>query len=78
MAVAFLSAFSFFNVPAYAEQENFASANMDLDIVFVIDASTSMKSSDPDKLAEEAAALFEQMGDDTIRVGYVFYSHGNL
>ena len=75
MAVAFLSAFSFFNIPAYAEQEDLASANMDLDIVFVIDASTSMKSSDPDKLAEEAAALFEQMGDDTIRVGYVFYSH---
>lgn len=75
VAVAFLSAFSFFNVFVSAEEGNSVSANMDLDIVFVIDASTSMKSSDPDKLAEEAAALFEQMGDDTIRVGYVFYSH---
>jgi Mg-chelatase subunit ChlD len=73
LAVACVSAFSLMQLPVFAEDTT--DANMNLDVVFVIDASTSMKSSDPDQLAEEAATLFEQMGDDTIRVGYVFYSH---
>jgi Mg-chelatase subunit ChlD len=48
----------------------------DLDVIFVIDNSSSMNQADPDKLALTAANLFIDMcqGSDS-RAGYVMYTH---
>ena len=46
------------------------------DVIFVIDGSGSMRNSDPDKIAVEAAKLFTDMCEySSSRVGYVVYTH---
>lgn len=49
--------------------------SMNLDVMFVIDASGSMLQSDPKKVALDAFNLFADMCDETCRVGYVVYTH---
>lgn len=56
---------------ANAYNEN---GQMDLDIVFVLDASGSMLYSDPNKVALDAVNLFVDLCDESCSVGYVVYS----
>ena len=49
-------------------------ANMNLDVVFVLDSSGSMLDSDPNKVALDAFNLFVDLCDETCGVGYVVYS----
>ena len=49
--------------------------NLALDVVFVVDCSTSMQTSDPARLAKEACKLFTDMCDyDQARVGFVLFT----
>ncbi len=48
---------------------------MNLDVVFVLDASGSMIYSDPDKIALDAFNLFTDLLDETCGVGYDVYTH---
>lgn len=48
---------------------------MNLDVVFVLDASGSMTNSDPDKVAIDAYRLFVDLLDDSCGIGYVVYTH---
>ena len=48
---------------------------MNLDVVFVLDASGSMLQSDPNRIAIDAFSLFLDMCDDSCRVGYDVYTH---
>ena len=47
---------------------------MDLDIIFVLDASGSMLSSDPNKIALDAFNLFVDLCDESCGVGYTVYT----
>lgn len=47
---------------------------MDLDVVFVLDASGSMLYSDPDKVAIDAINLFVDLCDESCGVGYSVYT----
>lgn len=47
---------------------------MDLDVVFVLDASSSMLSSDPDRIAIDAFNLFTDLCDESCSVGYSVYT----
>ncbi len=47
---------------------------MNLDVVFVLDASGSMKSSDPNKIAIDAFNLFLDLSDETCGMGYSIYT----
>ncbi len=49
-------------------------ANMNLDVVFVLDSSGSMLDSDPHKVALDAFNLFVDLCDETCGIGYVVYS----
>ena len=51
------------------------SGSMNLDVVFVLDASGSMLTSDPNKTALDAFNLFVDMCDETCNVGYDVYTH---
>jgi|GEM_PF-1574016 len=56
-----------------AEQEE--GVNLALDVVFVVDCSTSMRSSDPAYLSKEACKLFTDMCDyEQARVGFVLFT----
>ena len=58
------------------DKKGFAdNGSMNLDVMFVIDASGSMLQSDPKKVALDAFNLFADMCDETCRVGYVVYTH---
>lgn len=57
-----------------AISDNSEKTEMNLDVVFVIDASGSMKDSDKNKIALDAFNLFLDECDDTCGVGYVIYS----
>ncbi len=48
---------------------------MNLDVVFVLDASGSMTKSDPKKIAIDAYRLFVDLLDDSCGIGYVVYTH---
>ena len=48
---------------------------MNLDVVFVLDASGSMTKSDPKKIAIDAYRMFVEMLDNTCGIGYVVFSH---
>ena len=48
---------------------------MNLDVVFVLDASGSMTNADPKKTAVDAYQLFVDLLDDTCGIGYVVYTH---
>ena len=48
---------------------------MNLDVVFVLDASGSMRNSDPKKIAIDAYRLFVDLLDDTCGIGYVVFTH---
>lgn len=48
---------------------------MNLDVVFVLDASGSMIKSDPNKVALDAYRLFVDLLDDSCGIGYVVYTH---
>ncbi len=48
---------------------------MNLDVVFVLDASGSMLSSDPDRIAIDAFNLFFDLCDESCGVGYSVYTH---
>lgn len=62
-------------VRAVSDEELFKTeAEMNLDVVFVLDASGSMLTSDPNKVALDAFNLFVDLCDDTCSVGYVVYS----
>lgn len=64
-----------FIVRAATDEELFkAEAEMNLDVVFVLDASGSMLTSDPNKVALDAFNLFVDLCDDTCSVGYVVYT----
>ena len=59
---------------AYAAQQD-EGVNLAMDVVFVVDCSTSMKTSDPMSLAKEACKLFTDMCDyDQARVGFVLFT----
>ncbi|MGN1457074.1 MAG: VWA domain-containing protein [Acutalibacteraceae bacterium] len=47
---------------------------MNLDVVFVLDASNSMLSSDPNRVAIDAFNLFTDLCDETCGVGYTVYT----
>lgn len=49
-------------------------AEMNLDVIFVLDASGSMLESDPNKVALDAFNLFVDLCDETCSVGYVVYT----
>ena len=55
-------------------QDSEQNANMNLDVVFVLDSSGSMLESDPNKVALDAFNLFVDLCDETCGVGYVVYS----
>ena len=88
-AVSFLLIFSclFLTVSAEESSSRASSANsetapaaindgqMNLDVVFVLDASGSMLNSDPKKVALDAYRLFADLLDDTCGIGYVVYTH---
>ncbi len=57
------------------QSETEASGSMNLDVMFVLDASGSMLSADPQKVAPDAFNLFADMCDETCRMGYVVYTH---
>lgn len=66
----------FMSVNVFADDENETeNGNMNLDLVFVLDASGSMVYSDPDKIALDAFSLFVDLCDDTCAVGYDVYTH---
>ena len=48
---------------------------MNLDVVFVLDASGSMTKSDPKKIAIDAYRMFVELLDNTCGIGYVVFSH---
>ncbi len=48
--------------------------SMDMDVIFVLDASGSMLYSDPNKVAIDAFNLFVDLLDDSCGVGYVVYT----
>ncbi len=48
---------------------------MNLDVVFVLDASGSMTKSDPKKIAIDAYRLFVDLLDESCGIGYVVYTH---
>lgn len=55
--------------------ELYNDGQMNLDVVFVLDASGSMINSDPSKVALDAYRLFVDLLDDTCGIGYVVYTH---
>lgn len=55
-------------------QEMLEDGKMDMDVIFVLDASGSMLYSDPNKVAIDAFNLFVDLLDDTCGVGYVVYT----
>ncbi len=57
------------------ENELFNDGQMNLDVVFVLDASGSMTKSDPNKVALDAYRLFVDLLDDTCGIGYVVFTH---
>ncbi len=58
-----------------AEGDNYLqSGNMDLDVMFVLDASGSMLTSDPNKIALDAVNLFIDLTDESCGAGYVVYT----
>lgn len=61
-------------INANAVQKYNEKTEMNLDVVFVIDASESMKDSDKNGIALDAFNLFLDECDDTCGVGYVLYS----
>lgn len=63
--------------PAASQEEDGLrdSGSMNLDVMFVLDASGSMLTSDPNKIALDAFNLFADMCDDTCAVGYDVYTH---
>lgn len=62
-------------VRAETDEEAFQKeANMNLDVVFVLDSSGSMLTSDPNRVALDAFNLFVDLCDETCSVGYVVYS----
>ncbi len=62
-------------VRAESEADTFQKeAEMNLDVVFVLDASGSMLTSDPKKVALDAFNLFVDLCDETCSVGYVVYT----
>lgn len=63
-----------FSIDINAETVNQDKTEMNLDVVFVIDASGSMNDSDKNKIALDAFNLFLDECDDTCGVGYVVYS----
>lgn len=76
MLAIMLTIFCFMSMYVSAEGEDETSnGSMNLDIVFVLDASGSMLRSDPNRIALDAFSLFVDMCDDTCRVGYDVYTH---
>lgn len=61
---------------AYAEEDDVLpdEGEMDLDVVFVLDASGSMLSSDPNRIALDAFNLFVDLCDESCGVGYSVYT----
>lgn len=55
--------------------EYYDNGQMDLDVVFVLDASGSMLSSDPNRVAIDAFNLFTDLCDGSCGVGYSVYTH---
>ena len=72
----FLFFVSCLSVSVNAEQtEDYSEdGKMNLDVVFVLDASNSMLSSDPNRVAIDAFNLFTDLCDDTCGVGYSVYT----
>ena len=64
------------SLSASAEKADVYTENgqMDMDVVFVLDASGSMLYSDPNKVALDAVNLFVDLCDESCSVGYVVYS----
>jgi len=59
-----------------ARAADFGGGQFDFDVMFVLDYSGSMRTSDPSKLARSASTLFTNMcGTSDSRAGYVMYSH---
>lgn len=76
MLMVFVVAGSCFSVAVFAEDEDlFENGNMDLDVVFVLDHSSSMASADPNHIAPDAFNLFVDLVDDSCGAGYVVYNH---
>ena len=60
---------------AAAEETPSDNGQMNLDVVFVLDASGSMIKSDPNKVALDAYRLFCDLLDDSCGIGYVVFTH---
>ena len=65
-----------FSIAFAAESDNpsLETGQMELDVMFVLDASGSMLTSDPNKVALDAINLFVDLSDETCGAGYVVYT----
>ncbi|MGN0471142.1 MAG: VWA domain-containing protein [Acutalibacteraceae bacterium] len=62
------------NVNAEQTEDYNEDGKMDLDVVFVLDASGSMLSSDPNRIAVDAFNLFTDLCDESCGAGYSVYT----
>lgn len=62
------------NINAEQTEDYNEDGKMDLDVVFVLDASGSMLSSDPNRIAVDAFNLFTDLCDESCGVGYSVYT----
>ncbi|MDD6489561.1 MAG: VWA domain-containing protein [Clostridia bacterium] len=74
MLLCFASCLSL-SVNAESPENDSDEGKMNLDVVFVLDASGSMLSSDPSRIAIDAFNLFTDLCDETCGVGYSVYTH---
>lgn len=70
----FFVSYSYVSVNAEQTYDYNEDGKMDLDVVFVLDASSSMLSSDPDRIAIDAFNLFTDLCDESCSVGYSVYT----
>lgn len=77
LLVLIMLAVSCLSLSVNAEQDNVydEDGKMNLDVVFVLDASGSMLSSDPNKIAIDAFNLFVDLCDESCGVGYSVYTN---